>query len=65
MLATTEQSNNRNDIIVNAFGMTSEEITNLINKQKKKTENQKISSMKYYYNKVKENDELHQQKIRM
>lgn len=63
MLATTEQSNNRNDIIVNAFGMTPEEITNLINKQKKKTENQKISSMKYYYNKVKENDELHQRKL--
>ena len=54
MLATTEQSNNHNDIIVNAFGMTTEEITNLINKQKKKTENQKISSMKYYHNKVKE-----------
>ena len=63
MSATTEQSNNHNDIIVNTFGMTPEEITNLINKQKKKTENQKISSMKYYYNKVKENDELHQRKL--
>ena len=63
MLATTEQSQNYNDIILNAFGMQPEEITNLINKHMKKTENQKISSMKYYYNKVKENDELHQRKL--
>lgn len=63
MLATTEQSNNYYDMIVNAFGMTPKEITNLINKQKKKTEAQKISSMKYYHNKVKGNDELHQRKL--
>ena len=41
MLATTEQSNNHNDIIVNTFGMTPEEITNLINKQKKKQKTRK------------------------
>jgi hypothetical protein len=63
MLATTEQSNLYNDIIVNAFGMRPEEITNIINKHTKKAENQKISSMKYYYNKVKVNDELHQRKL--
>ena len=40
MSATTEQYNN-NDIIVNVFGMTSEEITNLINKQKKKQKTKK------------------------
>ena len=38
MLATTEQSQIYNDIILNAFGMPPEEITNLINKHMKKTE---------------------------
>ena len=36
MLATTEQSQIYNDIILNAFGMQPEEITNLINKHMKK-----------------------------
>ena len=36
MLATTEQSHICNDIILNAFGMPPEEITNLINKHMKK-----------------------------
>lgn len=36
MLATTEQSQIYNDIILNAFGMPPEEITNLINKHMKK-----------------------------
>ena len=66
MLATTEQlpqDNTYNDICFNTFGMKLDELIHLINKQKKKTENQKHSSMKYYHNKVKENDELHQRKL--
>ena len=63
MLATTEQENNYNDMCINTFGMKPDDVINLINKQKKKTENQKYSSMKYYYGKIKENDELHQRKL--
>lgn len=63
MLATTEQSSNCNDLFFNAIGMSPEEIISLINKQKKKAAAQKTSSMKYYHNRVKENDELHQRKL--